>query len=107
MDDKTLWLILGGGLVTFLPRWLPIIALKNARIPIWFQKWMSFLPVSIFSALIASDIFFWEGNVSLNILDNAKLLPSLVTAVVGYYSKNMILSVIVGIVSISLMVWVL
>jgi branched-subunit amino acid transport protein len=40
-------------------------------------------------------------------LDNAKLLPSLVTAVVAYYSKNMILSVIVGIVSISLMVWVL
>nr|WP_321291930.1 AzlD domain-containing protein [uncultured Trichococcus sp.] len=107
MDDKALWLILGGGLVTFLPRWLPIIALKNARIPIWFQKWMSFLPVSIFAALIASDIFFWEGTVSLNALENAKLLPSLVTALVAYYSKNMILSVIVGIAGISLMVWAL
>ncbi|MGB7474428.1 AzlD domain-containing protein [Trichococcus sp.] len=107
MDDKALWLIFGGGLVTFLPRWLPIVALKNARIPIWFQKWMSFLPVSIFAALIASDIFFWEGTVSLNVLENAKLLPSLVTALVAYYSKNMILSVIVGIAGISLMVWAL
>lgn len=107
MDDKALWLILGGGLVTFLPRWIPIIALKNSRIPIWFQKWMSFLPVSIFAALIASDIFFWEGTVSLNALENAKLLPSLVTALVAYYSKNMILSVIVGIAGISLMVWAL
>jgi branched-subunit amino acid transport protein len=107
VDDKALWLILGGGLVTFLPRWLPIVALKNARIPIWFQKWMSFLPVSIFAALIASDIFFWEGTVSLNVLENAKLLPSIVTALVAYYSKNMILSVIVGIVGISLMVWAL
>jgi branched-subunit amino acid transport protein len=107
VDDKALWLILGGGLVTFLPRWLPIVALKNARIPIWFQKWMSFLPVSIFAALIASDVFFWEGTVSLNVLENAKLLPSIVTALVAYYSKNMILSVIVGIVGISLMVWAL
>lgn len=107
MDDHAVWLILGGGLVTFLPRWLPIVALKNARIPIWFQKWMSFLPVSIFSALIASDIFFWEGNVSLHVMENAKLLPSLVTALVAYYSKNMILSVIVGIAGISMMVWAL
>lgn len=107
MDDQALWLILGGGLVTFLPRWIPIFALKNARIPLWFQKWMSFLPVSIFSALIASDIFFWEGKVSLNALDNAKLLPSLVTALVAYYSKNMILSVIAGIAGISFMVWIL
>lgn len=58
VDDKALWLILGGGLVTFLPRWLPIVALKNARIPIWFQK-MDELPSGIgtFAALIASISF--------------------------------------------------
>lgn len=107
MENEILWLIIGGGIVTYLPRLIPIVLLKNARIPIWFQKWMSFLPVSIFAALIFSDIFFWENEVSFNILHNAKLLPSLITAVVSYKSKSMILSVIVGIASISLIVWAL
>lgn len=107
MSLNAFLLVISAGLLTYLPRLLPILVLKNARLPLWFQKWMSFLPITIFASLIATDIFFWEGNFQLNAWENAKLLPSLLTLFVAYKTKNMILSIATGLISISLLIWLL
>jgi branched-subunit amino acid transport protein len=41
------------GLVTFLPRWMPLYFLSNRRLPPWLIKWLDLIPVSILSALLA------------------------------------------------------
>lgn len=107
MSRGVLLLILLSGLFTYIPRLVPILALKNMRIPDWFQRWMSFLPVTIFASLIATDIFFWSGQVNMSPLVNLKLLPALLTALVAWRTKNMVRSIATGVITIALLEWLI
>ena len=54
MDMQSyLALVVGMGLVTFLPRWLPLYFLSNRQLPPWLVQWLDLIPVSILSALLA------------------------------------------------------
>ncbi len=105
MSLNILLLIVLAATVTYIPRFLPILALKKAELPVWFQKWMAYLPVSIFASLIATDIFFWDNDLQFSLLTNLKLLPSLLTIFIAYKTRNMIYSIVAGVAAISFMVW--
>lgn len=105
MSRGVVLLIVLGGLVTYIPRVVPILALKNMRLPDWFQRWMSFLPVTIFASLIATDVFFWSNQVDLNPLVNVKLLPALLTSFVAWKTKSMVWSIVCGVTAIAFLVW--
>lgn len=54
MDSQSyLGLIIGMGLVTFLPRWMPLYFLSNRQLPPWLIRWLDLIPVSVLSALLA------------------------------------------------------
>ena len=105
LTSQQLYLILGMAVVTYLPRMLPMLLLNNREIPEKIVRWMSFIPVSIFAALIISDIFFWENQFSINPLENLKLIPAIVVFFIAYKTKNIMWSIVFGVVGISLMVW--
>lgn len=105
LTSQQLYLILGMAVVTYLPRMLPMLLLNNREIPEKIVRWMSFIPVSIFAALIFSDIFFWENKFSINPLENLKLIPAIVVFFIAYKTKNIMWSIVFGVVGISLMVW--
>lgn len=48
---------LGMGLVTYLPRWLPVFFLARQPMPQWFVEWLDLIPAAILSALIFGDLF--------------------------------------------------
>jgi branched-subunit amino acid transport protein len=48
-----LGLLVGMGLVTYIPRWLPLYLLSNRQLPSWLIRWLDLIPVSILSALLA------------------------------------------------------
>ncbi len=50
-------LIIGMGLVTYIPRWFPLFFLSQRKLPQWFIEWLDLIPVAILSALIFSDLF--------------------------------------------------
>lgn len=52
-----LFLFAGMGLVTYLPRALPLLYLAHKKMPEWFIDWLSLIPVAILSALIAPSLF--------------------------------------------------
>ncbi|MBC9789744.1 AzlD domain-containing protein [Carnobacterium maltaromaticum] len=105
LTSQQLYLILGMAVVTYLPRMLPMLLLNNREIPEKIVRWMFFIPVSIFAALIFSDIFFWENQFSINPLENLKLIPAIVVFFIAYKTKNIMWSIVFGVVGISLMVW--
>ncbi|ALV21889.1 MAG: AzlD domain-containing protein [Carnobacterium sp.] len=105
MNSNPWLLIVGMAIVTYLPRMIPLLVLSKRTIPEKLEKWMSFIPVSIFSALIFSDIFFWEGKLNSNPLINVKLLPSILVFIFAYYTKNLLWSMALGVLSITLMVY--
>jgi len=44
--------VIGMSVVTYLPRWLPLFALSNRRLPVWLEEWLDLIPMAILSALL-------------------------------------------------------
>lgn len=51
-DAQYIILIIGMGLVTYLPRWIPLIALSQRKLPQWIVEWLDLIPVAILGALL-------------------------------------------------------
>lgn len=47
------WLILGMFAVTYPSRLLPIIFFNKRKPPLWLERWLRYVPLAIFSALLA------------------------------------------------------
>lgn len=58
------------GLVTYLPRWLPLVYLAHKRMPVWLVDWLSFIPVAILSSLLAPNLFIDDPSRSLTLGKN-------------------------------------
>jgi len=52
-----LYLLLGMGAVTYLPRMLPLVALAHRKLPQGVVDWLGFIPVAILSSLVAPALF--------------------------------------------------
>ncbi|OYQ66924.1 AzlD domain-containing protein [Aerococcus sp. 1KP-2016] len=98
----TLFIIILGLTCTAL-RVIPGLVMRNANISPLVYRTMSFLPVIIFTAMICTDVFFWDGQFNLKLLENLKLIPALISIVVAYYFKDIIKTIIAGVGSMALM----
>lgn len=58
MDLNLIWLILGMGLVTFIPRLLPLVAMNTDHWPAWSKRMLSRVPFAILGALIFPGILY-------------------------------------------------
>jgi branched-subunit amino acid transport protein len=56
IKSEYLLLLLGMGLVTYIPRWVPIFFLSRRELPQWFAEWLDLIPVAILSALVFPEL---------------------------------------------------
>ncbi len=56
VNSDFLILIIAMGIVTYLPRWLPLAYLSQKRLPSWLMTWLDFIPAAILSALILPEL---------------------------------------------------
>jgi branched-subunit amino acid transport protein len=68
LKTEYILLILGMGLVTYIPRWFPLFFLTQRKIPQWFVEWLDLIHAAILSALIFSDLFVTGDPHRLEIL---------------------------------------
>ncbi len=52
VSNEYIILILGMGLVTYLPRWFPLFFLSQRDLPKLFVEWLDLIPAAILSALL-------------------------------------------------------
>jgi branched-subunit amino acid transport protein len=97
-----LLLFAGMGLVTYLPRWLPLFFLSQRQLPPWFVEWLDLIPVAILSALIGSELFIAGAPRHLVWFD-AKILAAVPTFLVALKTRSLGGTVVVGI----LLYWLL
>lgn len=98
------WLfIVGMFLASFIPRTFPVFLLKDREISLAVQRFLNYIPVAIFTALVSADIFFWEGSFSLDLLTNIKLIPSIIVLFVSFKFRNLFVSMLVGVISIAVL----
>lgn len=56
MPDNYGWIVIGMAIVTFIPRLLPMLLLKDLSLPWWLKKWLEFVPYAALGALIFPGI---------------------------------------------------
>ncbi len=98
MSSGYVWTaILGMAAVTYALRALPITILSRLSIPRPVERWLSFIPVSVMAALVASEVVR-PGGTWLPPLHNPYLLAALPTAAVYHRTRSLLGATIVGIV---------
>ncbi|MFC4306682.1 AzlD domain-containing protein [Cohnella boryungensis] len=96
---STLVIILCCAVVTAIPRIIPFMVIRNVKLPRVVGKWLSFIPVCIFTALIADS--FMVQNQSVLSFDWKALVAIIPTLIVALWTKNLAVTVIVGIVGMA------
>ncbi|MGE4554364.1 MAG: AzlD domain-containing protein [Desulfovibrionaceae bacterium] len=86
--------------MTYLPRFLPALALSTRRLPDGVARWLSYVPTAVLSALLAQSIAAPAGAVWLR-LDNLFLVVGLPTLAFGWVTKNFFGTVAFGLACVA------
>jgi len=99
----TLWLtILFMGLVTYAMRLSLVGLIGSVEIPALVRRALRLVPPAVLSAIIGPEVLRPNGVLDLS-LDNARLLAAVLAAVVAWRTKNVVLTVAVGMVGLWLL----
>lgn len=90
-----LLLILGMGLVTYIPRWFPLFLFTQRKLPEWFIQWLDLIPGAILSALVFSDLFLSGSPRHLDVLQT-KSIVAIPTILFALKTRSLGGTVIVG-----------
>ena len=101
----TLWMVAGMALVTFSIRYalLPLsgrINMTNAM-----QRALSYVPPAVLTAIIVPMALMPDGETYRLSLDNAYLAGTVATVVIGKLSKNLLVTIVGGMVFFALWQW--
>ena len=105
VDINLLWLFIACAAVTFLPRVLPFAFIRRIRLPAPIQRWLSYIPICLLTALVVEGAIQDDGDfLSLDWMYLLILLPTFVTAV---WSRSLLTTVLVGVISAAFLRWLL
>jgi branched-subunit amino acid transport protein len=94
-NSDFLLLMLAMGIVTYLPRMIPLVMLSRRTLPGWFAEWLELIPASILSALIAPTLFA-HSNPRLFTLGKVELLAAIPTLLCAVKTRSLAGTVVVG-----------
>jgi branched-subunit amino acid transport protein len=95
VDRGYLIVVVGMGLVTFLPRWLPLVYLTKRSLPAWLVEWLDFIPASILSAILLPELVT-SGSCRTIDLWRPELIVAVPTFLFAIFTKSLGGTVIIG-----------
>lgn len=96
MSPKTeIILILGMAVVTFATRYPVLAVLSKRQLPESFKQALEYVPPVVLTAIVVPEVLAPEGQVWLNLSNNA-LIAGLVVVLVSWRTKNLLLTIVVG-----------
>lgn len=93
--SEYLLLFAGMGLVTYLPRALPLVYLAHRNLPQWLIDWLGLIPVAILSALLAPTLVTQSADRSLD-FGKPELLVAIPTLIFALKTRSLGGTVLVG-----------
>lgn len=95
ISDLTIWIvILSLGIGTFLIRWSFLGALGDREMPGWVLRMLRYTPVAVLPALVA-PLVMWPAAAGGQ-PEPARLSAAAATLLVGILTKNVILAILAG-----------
>jgi branched-subunit amino acid transport protein len=99
----SLWLIvIAMGVVTYVLRLSLLGVLGRFEVPPLLSRALRFVPAAVLSAIIVPDLLQPGGKLNLS-LGNARLLAGLLAMVVAWRTRNVVLTVAVGLAALWLL----
>ncbi|MDQ0176659.1 AzlD domain-containing protein [Bacillus chungangensis] len=102
LNMTVLLIIFGGAIVTMLPRVLPLAVLSKVDLPDWVVNWLKHIPVAIMAALLAQELLIPTEEFGY-FYGNLRLLAAIPTILVAIFTRSLLGTVIVGILSMMLL----
>ncbi|MBS4188804.1 AzlD domain-containing protein [Bacillus sp. FJAT-49705] len=96
MRSEIVWMIVGMGLVTYVPRVLPFFLFKGKELPSFVQGVLKNVPSATLGALIFPGIFYINEDIWFGILGAA------IAFIAAYFGANVIIVVLGSIAFLSL-----
>jgi branched-subunit amino acid transport protein len=97
------WLvILAIGVITFITRLSFILLFSRMRVTPFMQRALRFVPPAVLSAILLPELVLQSGVVDLSI-GNERLLAGMLAALVAWRTRNVLLTLGVGLVAL----WIL
>lgn len=98
-----IWLVmLLGGLITFGIRFSLIYLFGRFEVPETMQRALHYVPPAVLSAIVFPELFFRDGSLHLA-LDNYRLLAGVIAVLVAWFSKNILITIIAGMIALFLL----
>ena len=98
-------LIIYCGLITFLTRFTMIAVLKKEMFNDRIREVLSYVPSAIFPAIIFPAIFL-DNSGTVQIEDNPKIIAAIIAMLVGVLSKNIIGTILSGLLSYWIIIYI-
>ncbi|MCK0472032.1 AzlD domain-containing protein [Halalkalibacter sp. APA_J-10(15)] len=87
-------LVLCMGLVTFIPRMLPMVFLHSIELPNFLQRFLQFVPYAVLASLIFPGILYSVDHVP------AAIIGGLASIILAIFGMNLIIIVLGGITAV-------
>ncbi|GAB4547290.1 MAG: hypothetical protein Fur002_23120 [Anaerolineales bacterium] len=97
------WLVmLAGGALTFGMRFSFIYLFGKFQIPETLRRALHYVPPAVLSAIIFPELLMRSGQLDFS-FHNTRLLAGLVAALVAWFSKNTLLTILAGMLALLLL----
>ena len=94
--------IIAAGLLTYATRLFPIISYGRFEMPSQVERALRFVPVAVLTAIFLPEMAYIQEELMLS-FRNPRLLAGLLAIVVAWRTKNVMYTILVGMLSL----WVL
>lgn len=99
----TVWIIIVAmGVLTYSERMSFILIFGNREVPELLRRALRFVPPAVLSAIVLPAILSQDGALDLS-LGNAQIYAGALAAAVAWFTRNMLLTIVVGMAAL----WVL
>ena len=100
-----IWLtLIIAGILTYLTRLSFIAMLDRWQLPPIVMRALRFVPPAVLSAIIFPELLIRGGSIDFS-LQNTRLIAGLVAALVGWKSRNILLTIAAGMGALYLLQW--
>ena len=98
--------MIAAGILNFLSKFLSLNYFDVSKMSPIIKQILAYVPSAIFPAIIFPAVFLSEtGNLDLE--NNPKIYASIVAIIIGYFSKNIIATILFGLISYWFLIFII
>ena len=95
----SIWIsIIIAGIINYLTRLSSVLLIKPEKLSANTKKILSFVPSAVFPSIIFPAVFLNETSAIVELSD-PKIIGFLIAVIIGYVSKNIVITIIAGLIS--------